>query len=104
MSAMTGSSLQKGKSGGNHVPADRCSVERPKQMCDDARDEDERNARQQMRDRDQALMGGKANLRGAAGAAGVPTTGYRGAGADVRMTIDPALDVPSPSYQIAEGE
>src|ERR1700689_1827489 len=44
---------------------DQMLMERPTEMCQDARDEDQRNAVQQMRDRDESLMGGKANLKGA---------------------------------------
>ena len=95
---------QKGKSGAIIVRG-QMLMERPKQMCDDARDEDERNARQQMRDRDQALMGGKANLRGATSGQGIPVRGTGDhQGNAIRMSIDPALDAPSSNYQIAEGE
>lgn len=76
--------------------------ERPKVLCDDARKEGENKARRQMSDRDQALMGGKANLRGKMGD-GIEMGGrYRGTGADLRMSIDPGLDIPAPSHTLAQ--
>jgi hypothetical protein len=84
------------------IVRDQMLMERPKEMCEEARDEDYRNAVQQMRDRDQALMGGAANLRGVEGQ-GIPVrgTGDR-RGTAVRMQIDPGLDVSRPSHQLAE--
>ncbi len=85
------------------VVRDQMLMERPTGMCDDARAEDQRNAIQQMRDRDQALMGGKANLRGITAGQDIPVmgTGDRRGNA-VRMNIDPALDIPMPSHKLAE--
>ena len=78
-------------------------MERPAQLCQEARSEMVSKARRQMNDRDQSLMGGKANLRGAAQSLGVPLSGrQRGVGADLRMSIDPGLDVPTPSYAPAD--
>lgn len=68
--------------------------ERPEILTIEAAQQDAQKARQQMIDRDQALMGGKANFRGNAGGQGIPVRGTA-----IRMSIDPALDVPSPSYQ-----
>jgi hypothetical protein len=76
--------------------------ERPKAMCDEARADDYRRATGQMRDRDEALMGHKANLRGAVESTGVPLSpGHkkRGARHAVSMSIDPALDAPVPQYE-----
>ena len=76
--------------------------ERPKTLGDQARAEEKAKAIQQMRDRDEALMGGKAKLNSLPGQ-GIPVmgTGDR-QGRAVRMQIDPALDVPMPSHTLAE--
>lgn len=80
--------------------------ERPLDMTKDARSEEIKKAHQQMRDRDESLMGGKANIRGSFGQGnGIEMGGkYRGTGAQLRMSIDPALDAPAPSHQLATGE
>jgi hypothetical protein len=77
--------------------------ERPLSLTKEAQAEDIQIARQQMMDRDAALMGGKANMRQNA-PSGALDRKYRGTGADVRMSIDPALDVPAPSYELDQGE
>jgi hypothetical protein len=93
--------LPKGEEG-PIVVRDQMLMERPSEMCDDARNEDKRNAIQQMRDRDESLMGGKANLK-AAMRDGIEMGGkYRGTGGNLRMSIDPALDIPMPSHKLAE--
>ena len=75
--------------------------ERPLSMTKEAAAEEEMAARRQMRDRDESLMGGKAAL-----ARNMPEGSldprYRGTGGNLRMSIDPALDVPSPSLPLAE--
>lgn len=76
--------------------------ERPKQLSDEARAEDQVRARQQMNDRDESLMGSKAQLRKAMGNGLSMERKYRGAGGDLRMSIDRALDIPSPNYQPAD--
>lgn len=83
------------------IVRDQMLMERPKAMSDEARAEDHRNALQQMRDRDQALMGGKANFGGVQNQ-GIPVrgTGDR-SGTAVRMQIDPALDISAPSHPLA---
>jgi hypothetical protein len=93
--------LPKGEEG-SIIVRDQMLMERPTDMCEEARNEDKRNAIQQMRDRDQSLMGGKANLAGL-GQQGIPVmgTGDR-RGTAVRMAIDPALDIPMPSHKLAE--
>lgn len=76
--------------------------ERPKSMTDEARAEDVSVARRQMLDRDQSLMGGKANVN-AAMRGGFEMGGkYRGTGGNLKMSIDPAIDAPAPSHPLAE--
>lgn len=77
--------------------------ERPIQLTDEARAEEQQIARQQMIDRDQALMGRKANVASEMKNGFSMDGKYRGTGSTVRMSIDPALDAPAPSYQV-EGE
>lgn len=76
--------------------------ERPLSMTIEAREEDERAARQQMRDRDQALMGGAANVKNAMRDGFEMGGKYRGTGGNLRMQIDPGIDVPMPSHKLAE--
>jgi len=76
--------------------------ERPLALTEQARAEDIKNARQLMRDRDQSLMGGKANLRGNMPEGFAMGGRYRGTGGDLRMSIDRALDVQPPSHQLAD--
>lgn len=86
-----------------HVTLGSCALyERPMDMTLEAKAEEERKARQQMRDRDQSLMGGKANLRESLPSGMEMSNRYRGTGADLRMSIDPALDAPAPSHQLAD--
>lgn len=71
--------------------------ERPTALGNEARAEDNARARAQVRDQVEALQLSKKMPKG------MEVSGkYRGTGADVRMSIDPALDVPRPSYQEAE--
>lgn len=76
--------------------------ERPIVLTEEAMAQDQRKAMQQMRDRDQALMGGKANFRSALKDGIAVAQRYRGTGADLRMSIDPALDAPAPEYELAQ--
>lgn len=76
--------------------------ERPLGMTNDALEEDRKVAMQLMRDRDQSLMGGKANLRNTMPDGFAMDKKYRGTGGDLRMSIDQALDVPSAAYELAE--
>ena len=76
--------------------------ERPKALNDQAAAEEKALAKQQMMDRDQSLMGGKANLRGTVPSEITDRTKYRGVGADLRMSIDPGLDVPAPTHKLVE--
>jgi len=77
-------------------------MERPQELTDEARAEAEHRARQQMRDRDEALMGGKALARSSMRGGFEMGGKYRGTGGDVRVTVDPALDIERPSYQAPE--
>lgn len=78
--------------------------ERPISLTKEAKEEDYKKAVGQMRDRDEALMGGKAKLRENV-RDGIAMGGkYRGTGGDIRMAIDPALDVERPSYQPADDD
>ena len=75
-------------------------MERPKVLCDEARAEDVRVAKQQISDRNESLKlsGVRKNL-----AEGFEMGAkYRGTGGDIRMSIDRALDVPSPEHKLAE--
>ena len=94
--------LQRGHKG-EIVVRGQLLMERPKAMCDEARAEEKAVAVRQMRDRNEALMGGKANLGGATAAQGIPVrgTGDR-SGTAVRMAIDPALDIEMPAHTLAE--
>lgn len=78
--------------------------ERPASLTAEARAEDIAVARRQMTDRDQSLMGGKANVRGAMTNGMEMSAQYRGTGGQLRMSIDPALDVPAPAHKIAIDE
>jgi hypothetical protein len=77
-------------------------MERPKALSDQARAEEKQKAIQQTRDRDQSLMGHKANLKGAMPDGFAMGGRYRGAGANVKMSIDPGIDIPMPQHQVGE--
>jgi hypothetical protein len=71
-------------------------MERPKALCDEARAEMVTKARKQMSDRDESLMGGKVNMRASMQSGFEMNAGkYRGTGGDLRITVDPAFDVPA---------
>lgn len=71
--------------------------ERPTELGDQARAEDIENARKQHRDQTEVLKLSKKL------GPGMATGGnYRGTGADVRMTIDPGIDIPRPAHQVEE--
>lgn len=85
---------------GNITRGGQMLMERPTVLSDEARAEDIRNARQLISDRNDSLKltGVKSNLEG-----GYEMSGrYRGTGGNVRMQIDPGLDIPAPSHQLAE--
>lgn len=71
--------------------------ERPSALTEEATAEDEANARALTKVQQEAL-GLQKKLPGGFEAG----KKYRGTGADVRMTIDPALDIARPSYDIEE--
>jgi len=76
--------------------------ERPMTLTEEARAEDYAKAVGQMRDRDEALTGRKANVRGNIGD-GLElqsNTNYRGR--KTRLSIDTAYDIPAPQHQLAE--
>ena len=86
-----------------HIRVGDCGLyERPEGMTEDAKAEEYEKAVGQMRDRDQSLMGGKANLRQSLPDGMEMSNRYRGTGADLRMSIDPGLDVPAPKHQLAD--
>lgn len=78
--------------------------ERPRAMCDAARADDYRRATGQMRDRDEALMGHKANVRGAMANGMSMDRRYRGTGGRVAMSIDHGADIPRPQHELATGD
>lgn len=89
---------------GHILVGDSGLYERPQQLTEEAKEDELRKAVGQMRDRDAALMGGAANLRGNTGN-GIEMGGrYRKTGGDIRMSIDPALDVERPSHPLADDE
>lgn len=76
--------------------------ERPKVLCEEARAEDVRIARQQMTDRNDALkLSGVKNQLPDGFDMG---RRYRGTGGDIRMSIDRNLDIPQPQHQLASSE
>ena len=76
--------------------------ERPKSLCDDAREDMRAEARRQTQDRDNSIMGGKAALRQNMPPGFEMDRRYRGTGGELRMSIDPAVDVPAPQHRLAE--
>lgn len=76
--------------------------ERPKVLCDEARAEDIRTARQLISDRNESLklQDVKTNMPD-----GFEMSGkYRGSGGEIRMSIDKGLDIAQPSHTLAEPE
>lgn len=71
--------------------------ERPIQLTAEAKAEDEGRARAQVRDQTDALRLSKKIPEGMA-----IQQKYRGTGADVRISIDQALDIPRPEHQLEE--
>lgn len=72
--------------------------ERPIQLSKEAREEEYQKARGQMRDQTDSLRLTEKMPKGFEAG----NRKYRGTGADVRMSIDPALDIPRPAYQPAD--
>jgi hypothetical protein len=85
---------------GSIIRGGQMLMERPKSLSDEARAEDVRLAKQLISDRNESLKlsGMKKSM-----ADGFEMSGkYRGTGGDVRMSIDPALDIKKPTYQLDE--
>jgi hypothetical protein len=77
--------------------------ERPEALCQEAEDADYAKAFAQMRDRDEALMGGKANLRERnQGGIEINPRRTQRAGLKPRLSIDPAFDIPAPVHAPAD--
>lgn len=74
--------------------------ERPKVLSDEARSEDIRAARQLVTDRNESLK--LTGVKNQLGAGFEMNSKYRGTGGDIRMSIDRALDAPTPEHQLAE--
>lgn len=88
---------------GNIVRGGQMLMERPEQLTQQAQQENVAKARQQMADRDESLMGGKAKVRqNMRGGFEMDPQRYRGTGGDLRVSIDPAFDAPRPNYQAPE--
>jgi len=78
--------------------------ERPAALCDQARAEEYAKATGQIRERDAALTGGKANLRNTLANNDIPINhgGYKGRKTNIHLDIDP--DAPRPSYEYPTGD
>ncbi len=77
--------------------------ERPMTMTKQAQAEDVEAAKRQMSDRDESLMGRKANLNSAMRGGFEMGGKYRGTGSkNTRMSIEPEPEAPAPSYPLAE--
>lgn len=87
---------------GNIVRGGQMLMERPASLCDEARAEDLKNAKQLISDRNQSLK--LSGVKDQLGQGFEMAKRYRGTGGDVRMSIDPALDVPAAEYELAEPE
>lgn len=87
---------------GSIVRGGQLLMERPKSLCDEARAEDVNAARQLISDRNESLKLSSVKKQMADG---FEMSGkYEGTGGNIRMSIDPALDVPAPSRRLAESE
>lgn len=77
-------------------------MERPLALTEEARREDMVVAQSQIRDRNEAIMGRRANLARSMPDGFSMGANYRGAGARVNVSMDPGADIPRPNYQFAE--
>jgi hypothetical protein len=77
--------------------------ERPAILTEQAKAEEIAVARRQMQDRDESLMGSKAGLRKAMenNQGFEMSNKYRGSGGQLKMSIDPGVDIPAPSHPLA---
>jgi len=83
---------------GNIIRGGQILMERPKELTDEATAENLAKAYQQMRDRDEALMGGKAKARQSMrGGFEMSPRNTR-----INVSVDPGIDAPLPSYQPPE--
>lgn len=88
---------------GNIIRGGQMLMERPSVLCEEARQEDYAKAVGQMRDRDEALTGGRANMKGNLGQGLELRAGGRGfQGRKTQLSIDNAYDIPQPQHQLAE--
>lgn len=76
--------------------------ERPAALTEEARQEDIDNARRLISDRNESLK--LTGVKKSLGEGIEMGRRYRGTGGDVRMSIDPALDIPAPSHELAGPE
>lgn len=86
--------------GGCIIRGKQMLMERPKSMCDEARAEEVMIAKRLISDRNDALMlnGVKKSMPSGFDM----NRKYRGTGGNVKMSIDPALDIEAPGYTLAE--
>lgn len=85
---------------GSIIRGGQMLMERPAVLCEEARTEDVRLAKQLISDRNESLKlsGVRKGL-----ADGFEMGGkYRGTGGDIRMSIDKALDAPAPKHTLAD--
>ena len=85
---------------GSIIRGGQMLMERPAQLCDEARAEDVRNAKQLISDRNDALK--LSGVKKGMAEGFEMSRRYRGTGGDLRMAIDPALDIPTPQHTLAE--
>jgi hypothetical protein len=76
--------------------------ERPEILSKEAEAEELSKALRQVSDRDESLMGRKANVTGAMQGGFEMNRRYRGTGADVKMNIERSMDIPRPKHTLAE--
>ena len=78
--------------------------ERPELLTIEALEEERSKATRQMADRDESLMGRKANLVGAMQGGFEMSNRYRGTGANVKMSMERPADIPRPQHTLAGPE
>jgi hypothetical protein len=88
--------------GGAVIVRGQMLMERPEALNLEAEKEQEEIAIRQMRDRDAALMGGRANARDAMRGGFEMGGKYRGTGGDIKINVDPGLDIPKSKYQTTD--
>ena len=85
---------------GSIIRGQQMLMERPAALCDEARADDIRAAKQLISDRNESLK--LSGVRKAM-ADGFEMSGkYRGTGGNIRMSIDPGLDIPVPQHTVIE--